>query len=324
MDYPKISVIVPVYKVEPYLRKCIESIVNQTYENLEIILVDDGSPDNCGSICDEYAAEDSRIKVIHKENGGVSAARNDGLQVATGEWIGFVDGDDWIEPDMYEYLYSLVRRHWTDAAQSGLFFEEGNATRVMHTPPKETVLPYGLEQFTVEECKMLSNPTYTKLYRTELLKDVRYNSTYPVGEDLLFNLFALRKINGLTLGALPKYHYIQRGDSVCHAAPTEKTLRSYRSMLQFAMGELAEYPQLSQYLSEDFFCNELDVCSKIARIPSPEYKELRLEICVGLRKEWLRIKRMTGLSWKKRAKLFLIAQAWPVYRWLVVFSHKIR
>ena len=99
---PKISVIVPVYKVEPYLRKCLDSIVNQTYRNLQIILVDDGSPDNCGKICDEYAARDRRIEVIHQENGGISAARNAGLNLADGDYIGWVDSDDWIEPEMYE------------------------------------------------------------------------------------------------------------------------------------------------------------------------------------------------------------------------------
>ncbi|MGN0521376.1 MAG: glycosyltransferase family 2 protein [Eubacterium sp.] len=104
MQKNKISVIVPIYKTEKYLDKCIESIVNQTYENLEIILVDDGSPDGCPRKCDEWAERDSRIKVIHKENGGISSARNAGLDNATGDFIGFVDGDDFIENDFYEIL----------------------------------------------------------------------------------------------------------------------------------------------------------------------------------------------------------------------------
>ena len=99
-----ISVIVPVYKVEPYLDKCVRSIVDQTYQNLEIILVDDGSPDRCGEICDAWAAKDSRIRVIHKENGGLSDARNAGMAVATGKYMGFVDSDDYIAPDMYRLL----------------------------------------------------------------------------------------------------------------------------------------------------------------------------------------------------------------------------
>ena len=95
-----ISIIVPIYKVEKYIRQCVDSIINQTYEDIEIILVDDGSPDNCPQICDDYAKTDSRVKVIHKENGGIMSARKAGLKVATGEYIGFVDGDDWIEADM--------------------------------------------------------------------------------------------------------------------------------------------------------------------------------------------------------------------------------
>ena len=97
-----ISVIVPVYKVEKYLDRCVESIVGQTYENLEIILVDDGSPDSCGDMCDAWAQRDSRVKVVHKKNGGLSDARNAGVEASTGAWIGFSDSDDYIAPDMYE------------------------------------------------------------------------------------------------------------------------------------------------------------------------------------------------------------------------------
>ena len=113
---PLISVIVPIYKVEEYLYKCVKSILAQTYTNLEIILVDDGSPDNCPAICDEFAAKDSRVTVVHKKNGGVSSARNVGLDTATGEYIGFVDGDDYIEPTMYETLYKYIVDNNTDVS----------------------------------------------------------------------------------------------------------------------------------------------------------------------------------------------------------------
>ena len=117
-----ISIIIPVYKTEPYLRKCVDSVLAQTYTNLEVILVDDGSPDDCGKICDEYAAKDSRVKVIHKENGGLSSARNCGLDVATGKYIGFVDSDDWIDPDMYETLLGLLLRYDADIAEGSYRF----------------------------------------------------------------------------------------------------------------------------------------------------------------------------------------------------------
>ena len=103
-----ISIIVPVYKVEKYIHRCVDSVINQTYKNIEIILVDDGSPDNCGRICDEYAAKDSRIKVIHKPNGGLSDARNCGIEAADGEWLMFIDSDDWIESNMAETLLNIA------------------------------------------------------------------------------------------------------------------------------------------------------------------------------------------------------------------------
>ena len=107
----KISIIVPIYNVEPLLRRCIDSLLKQTYENLEIILIDDESPDNCGKIIDAYAKMDNRIKVIHQKNAGVCAARNAGLKIATGEYIGFIDPDDWATPDMFEYLYNNAQKY---------------------------------------------------------------------------------------------------------------------------------------------------------------------------------------------------------------------
>ena len=120
VDTAKISVIVPVYKVEAYLDKCISSIANQTYRNLEIILVDDGSPDNCPAMCDTWAEKDSRIRVIHKTNGGLSDARNAGMAIATGELMTFVDSDDWIAPDMCEHLYQRLAGDNSDIATCGV------------------------------------------------------------------------------------------------------------------------------------------------------------------------------------------------------------
>ena len=116
---PMVSVIVPIYNVEKYLKRCIDSILNQTYKNLEIILVDDGSPDKCPQICDEYAKSDKRIKVIHKQNAGVSAARNDGLAIAQGDLIGFVDSDDFIHPSMYEEMVNYLVSQDCDLVSCG-------------------------------------------------------------------------------------------------------------------------------------------------------------------------------------------------------------
>ena len=141
-----ISIVVPVYKVEPYLDKCVSSIVNQTYKNLEIILVDDGSPDNCPVMCDAWAEKDNRIRVIHKPNGGLSDARNAGMSAATGELIAFVDSDDWIAPDMYEKLYHRLTEDGSDIAACGvqMVWED-------NTPPRMLTRPGSLSLIHISE-----------------------------------------------------------------------------------------------------------------------------------------------------------------------------
>ena len=127
-----ISVIVPIYNVEKYVNKCVGSIVNQTYTNLEIILVDDGSPDRCPEICDEWAKKDSRIKVIHKKNGGLSDARNAGMKIASGDYIAFVDSDDWIAPEMYERLLMAIKNDNSDIAACAvkMVWEDGSSRTI--------------------------------------------------------------------------------------------------------------------------------------------------------------------------------------------------
>lgn len=118
----KISVVILIYNVEKYFCQCLNSIVNQTYQNLEIVLVDDGSPDNCGAICDEYSAKDPRIVVIHKQNGGLAAAKNDGLKVVTGEWVTFIDADDWIETDHFEKVMDSLGAQAPDIIVEGGYY----------------------------------------------------------------------------------------------------------------------------------------------------------------------------------------------------------
>ena len=171
-----ISVIVPVYKVEQYLPKCVESILAQTYTNLEILLVDDGSPDNCGAICEEYARKDPRIKVIHKENGGLSSARNAALDIARGEYIGFVDSDDWIQPEMYETLLSGIKKNDADMAYGGRYDVDGNTGEktIGLCPQKEECIS-GMEMlgrvFVWDHC---DSAAWDKLYHRSLFEQIRY------------------------------------------------------------------------------------------------------------------------------------------------------
>lgn len=210
----KISVIVPVYKVEPYLRKCVDSILAQTYQNLEIILVDDGSPDNCGAICDEYAKQDARIKVIHKPNGGLSDARNAGLDTMTGEYVAFVDSDDWIMPQMYETLLQMLKQFQADIAFGGVaddLEQNGKVTTVK-------VSNYGDEPFSESAAEAMrryfhgSWAAWDKLYKADLFRDIRY----PVGEineDEAIVLQLLSKCNRVCYTGEIFYHYMKRPGS---------------------------------------------------------------------------------------------------------------
>ena len=174
---PLVSIIVPVYKVEKYLDRCVESLVNQTYKNIEIILVDDGSPDNCPEMCDAWAQKDSRIVVIHKENGGVSSARNKGLESARGEWIWFVDSDDYVELFALEKLVPM-----TDNSDLIIF-----DTRIDELYVKDDRFfdnYYFMYRFGFGPC----NKLYKKSIITE--NNLKFDVEEAIGEDLLFNIYS--------------------------------------------------------------------------------------------------------------------------------------
>ena len=171
---PLISIVVPVYKVEKFLEKCIDSIINQTYKNLEIILVDDGSPDNCGKICDEYAKKDKRIKVIHQQNGGLSAARNTGITKATGKYISFIDSDDYIEKDYIELLYTTIKQSKADIAIGSHTVIYDTGTKLQKATGEKSILK---PKEVLERILYDNNIDYSawaKLYKIELFTNIKY------------------------------------------------------------------------------------------------------------------------------------------------------
>ena len=212
----KVSVIIPVYKVEKYLRKCLDSVVGQTYSNLEIILIDDGSPDNCGAICEEYAARDPRVVVIHKENGGLSAARNDGIQRATGEWTAFVDSDDWCELDYYEQMLKTAEIVNTDVCcASGYILETEKNTK--HVIQFSEPFSYS-DADSLRQCMIGAisggaavnyGPPWDKLYRTAFLKEngLEFDTTCKASEDVWFNFQVFHKARSVTGCIAVGYHY---------------------------------------------------------------------------------------------------------------------
>jgi glycosyltransferase involved in cell wall biosynthesis len=209
---PLISVIVPVYKVEPYLRRCIDSIRNQTYTNLEIILVDDGSPDNCGHICDEYAQKDKRILVIHQENGGLSAARNSGLDRCTGDYIGFVDSDDCIHPEMYERLYQDICTYHTRLAFCHPNMCYGSIPDINKNLPTECKD----KEFVILK-SMTENiwwSAWTKLYERSLFKKLRYPHG-KTNEDYAITMYIYDMCDRIAINYNKLYNYCVRENSIC-------------------------------------------------------------------------------------------------------------
>jgi glycosyltransferase involved in cell wall biosynthesis len=210
-----VSIIVPVYKVEQYLDRCVQSIVDQTYKNLEIILVDDGSPDNCPAMCDDWAAKDSRIRVIHKENGGLSSARNAGLEMVTGAFLQFTDSDDWLEPEMITYLIDLAERNEADVVRCG-YFESYETDEPDHpVGESQCVQPDAADQIIdLMNDGYLSGVVWNKLYRRTVVGDVRYDPADGCSEDILYNFRVLSKTQKVVYGDKPLYHYIVRADSI--------------------------------------------------------------------------------------------------------------
>lgn len=251
MDAPLISVIVPIYKVERYLDRCVQSIVDQSYKHLEIILVDDGSPDHCPSMCDAWAARDSRIKVIHKENGGLSDARNAGMAIAGGEYIGFIDSDDYIAPAMYQLLLERLQVDGSDISACGvdMVYEDGSAHQRL-TPEDSCVLSAEAAVEAVVRESWLKQPVWYKLYKAELVRDIRF----PVGkyhEDIFWTWQAVARAQKVSIFDTPCYYYVQRSGSIMAEKYTPRRLDAIEAKQQRLAYLIKEYPRISEYARKD-------------------------------------------------------------------------
>ena len=221
----KISIVIPIYKVEKYLKKCVDSIINQTYTNLEIILVDDGSPDNCPAMCDSYKKMDNRIVVIHKKNGGLSDARNYGMKIATGKWITFIDSDDYVDEDYIEYLYNLALMTNSDISivLPQIFYD--NQLEVKKTNKKEIIKEYNSEEalITMLYQNEFDTSAWGKLYKLNLFNDI----DFPYGklyEDISTIYKVILKSNKIAFSNQKKYYYLKRKDSIMGQKFQEKDM----------------------------------------------------------------------------------------------------
>lgn len=218
-----ISIIVPVYKVEPYLDRCVQSIVDQTYSNLEIILIDDGSPDKCPQMCDAWAQKDSRIRVIHKENGGLSDARNAGIQEASGEYIAFVDSDDWLENAFIENLHTAIDQNDCEVAGCRFFVTKGEhanshyaGVRVARIVDRVTAMGDLIDD-------RIRQVVWNKLYKTNLIKQIPFEKG-KCHEDEFWSYQVFGKLTRYVETEYVGYNYLQRPDSIMGEAYTLKRL----------------------------------------------------------------------------------------------------
>lgn len=313
-----ISVIVPVYKVEAYLDKCVQSIADQTYRNLEIILVDDGSPDRCGEICDAWAAKDSRIKVIHKNNGGLSDARNAGMAVATGEYIAFVDSDDWIEEEMYQRLHEAMITTDSDIASCGAkrVWPDGRPSREVQSVNSYRVLDKEPSMEALVTANGLIQTVWNKLYKKSVTECVLF-PTGLIHEDEFWTWQVITRARRIVMLKESYYNYLQRDSSIMGAGFSEKSF-----LVVQAKTERQEYiekamPRLTDVGRKDltYTCMHLGIWalrSMSRKNAAPYMKDLKRTIkSYPISKEHLRT-----LAWKQRLHLRLLRSAFVPVCWL--------
>jgi len=242
----KISVIVPVYNVEQYLSRCVDSILGQTFSDLEVILINDGSRDTSGSICDSYAAKDSRVRVIHKKNGGLSSARNAGIDAAAGEYLTFVDSDDWIEPEMYETMLSLTEQYRADLVCAGRYDVDGatGEKKVGLCPKREECISSEEMVGKIFLWDGCDSSACDKLYHRDLFETFRYPEG-KVCEDVPTTYKIVLKARKVVLCDRPFYNYYHRSGSISMAGMiSEKSFHFSQHTAQMYPYIREHYPQI--------------------------------------------------------------------------------
>lgn len=319
---PLISIIVPIYNVEKYLSKCIESILEQTYTNFELILVNDGSPDKCGIICNEYAKKDSRIKVIHKKNGGLSSARNIGIDVAKGEYLGFVDSDDYIEPYMYEYLLkaALDNECSLSVCNINYVFEDGKILNKV-TNASDEVLNFVEAITEMNTYEKFDMGAWSKLYKRDLFENLRFPEG-KLSEDFYIMYKIFDRAQKIAYVSTPCYNYLQRANSI---TKNKKINHDFAYAAYEQMNYLNEkYPELTvlghtSYASAtltvyNFYLKNKVKCPKsVVR----EYKKI-------IKENIIYIRQATYLSSLKQVQFCLFLVNTKIYNIVFLIFKKIR
>lgn len=276
-ENPLISIIVPVYNVEKHLSKCIESIIDQTYSNLEIILIDDGSTDNSGKICDKYAVNDERIKIIHKENSGVSKARNLGINSAHGEYISFVDSDDYVDKDYIRDMFLQVKQDGTQLSICNMMIDKNGKYSVRYSYDLNGV--YSSEEILKKILNFeMTSSAWGKLLKKDLLNDVRFEN-YVIAEDLLFITKVLSKVKKVSVNNHYLYFYVLVASSAIHSGfkySKYESLQVYNKIIKITENTSCYDYAVGRCVSGNF--------NVLLKMPKNKYKEEYNKICNTIKK----------------------------------------
>lgn len=305
---PLISVIVPIYNVEKYLARCVDSIVNQTYKNLEIILVDDGSPDRCPQMCNDYAEKDSRIKVVHKKNGGLSDARNAGMAVATGEYISFIDSDDYVSDDFFECLLDVMNKENSDIAECSVvkFYEDN---RFDEFSDDLSVKTYDTQD--AMSALIAENPfhqhVWNKLYKTELVKDIPY-AVGKLNEDEFWTYRVFGRANKVARINKTMYYYFQRSSSIMGVGYNIRRLDALEGKANRQKYIENNFPDLSTQAKIDLYGSCMFAYQSVLKFMSGADKKKALELIRKYRKMYNLSFDEIKLADKSARKYFYLAK----------------
>lgn len=280
-DMDLISIIIPVYNVSKYLRRCVDSVLNQSYHNIEIILVDDGSTDDSGAICDEYAKKEESVIVIHQHNQGLGPARNAGLNVMHGKYVGFVDSDDWVSSEMYECMHRAIVENKCDIATCGrlVVADEGILSQVYCTDKVQKLnSEEAIEHYLIQRDMNMS--ACDKLFSSKLFDDVRFPGEFLISEDIVPMYYLLKKSEGVFLTGKPYYNYYYRVGSLSKSNFSYKTMGACIYAEKVSELVRKEYPHLID-AANYFFYDEIIGIYRVLRraeYTGKEKKELQLKI----------------------------------------------
>lgn len=310
---PLISIVLPIYNVEKYLSNCIESVLNQTYKNLEVILVDDGATDSCGRICDEYAEKDKRIVVYHKENGGLSDARNYGLEHCKGQYVTFIDSDDYIDSDYISYLYSVLIKHGTKMSicQHKVHYDIGKIKDLGHLGDEKLSSKECLERMLYHD--VIDTSAWAKLYRTDLFDNVRYPKG-KIFEDIGTTYKLMLASGQIACGYEAKYHYIFHENSIVNSSFSLKKMDMIEMTDKMAGDVLEIYPDLSDAVKRRQVYARFSTLNQMIDVKDRKYKKIRKQIIEYIKKNRLLI--VLNPKSPKRDKIAMIGiiVGFPIYK----------